>query len=144
MTKWDFSTIWLLYSQKHLSWYSKWMVKFHFNWTSLWPINLLLRALLLFFPQIYFFFFNFFWERGSEKYHLTASCMPTTGNRAHNLSICPDWESKKWPLGPWNNDKSTEPHTGQALLLYLNKIWVKKRLSFFFFYYRTFQMYTTK
>nr|KAF6450419.1 hypothetical protein HJG59_008313 [Molossus molossus] len=53
------------------------------------------------------FFINFFFsEKGGErniyvreKHLSSASCMPSTGDLAHNLGMCPEWESNRCPLG---------------------------------------------
>ena len=35
-------------------------------------------------------------EREGEKHHcVAASCMPPTGDLAHNPGLCPDWESNQ-------------------------------------------------
>ena len=38
-------------------------------------------------------------ERDGEEHPcVVASCMPPTGNLAHNLGVCPDWELNQRPL----------------------------------------------
>nr|KAF6399832.1 hypothetical protein HJG59_010103 [Molossus molossus] len=40
-----------------------------------------------------------------------ASCMPPTGDQAHNSGMCVDWESN-WDISrsPWDDAQSSEPH----------------------------------
>ena len=69
---------------------------------------------------IYLFFeiiFIYFLERGREEQRegekhqcVVASRVPSTGDLAHNLGTCPDWESKWQPFGSQAGTQSTEPH----------------------------------
>ena len=50
-------------------------------------------------------------EREGEKHQcVVASCMPPTGDLAHNPGMCPDWELNWWPFGSQAGTQSTEPH----------------------------------
>ena len=50
-------------------------------------------------------------EREGEKHQcVVASCVPHTGEHAHNPSMCPDWEWNPWPFGLQSGTQSTEPH----------------------------------
>ena len=69
---------------------------------------------------IYLFFeilFTYFLERGREEQRegekhqcVVASRVPSTGDLAHNLGTCPDWESNQQPVGWQAGAQSTEPH----------------------------------
>ena len=61
-------------------------------------------------------------EREGDKHQcVVASHTPPTGNLAWNPSVCPDWESNRWPFGLQVSTQSTEPHQpGQELLLTAN------------------------
>ena len=48
---------------------------------------------------------------------LVVSCMPLTGDLAHNADLCPDWESNQQPFGLQAGAQFTEPHQpGQDFL----------------------------
>ena len=50
-------------------------------------------------------------EREREKHQcVVASRMPPTRDLAHNLGMCPDWESNWQPSGSQASAQSTEPH----------------------------------
>ena len=50
-------------------------------------------------------------EREREKHQCeVASRTPTTGDLAHNPSMCPDWESNQQPSDSQASTQSTEPH----------------------------------
>ena len=59
-------------------------------------------------------------EREGEKHQcVVTSCLPPSAELAHNLSMCPDWESNQQPLGSQASAQSSEPH--QPGLKTLNK-----------------------
>ena len=45
-----------------------------------------------------------------KKQCVVASHAPPTGGLAHNLGMCPDWESNQQPFGLQASTQSTEPH----------------------------------
>ena len=50
-------------------------------------------------------------ERKGEKHQcVVASCVPPTGDLAHNPGTCPDWESNWRPFSSQAGAQSTEPH----------------------------------
>ena len=50
-------------------------------------------------------------EREGEKQQcMIASRSPHTGDLAHNLGMCPDWESNRRPFASQSGAQSTEPH----------------------------------
>ena len=67
-----------------------------------------------FFSKILFIYL--FWEKGEEgrkrgKHQcVVASCVPRTGDLAHNPGMGPDWESNQQPFGSQTGMQSTEPH----------------------------------
>ena len=76
---------------------------------------------LISFPYSYFFFSRFYLfifrergkegERAGEKHQcVAASHMPPSGDLAHNLGICPGWESNWQPFSQQAGTQSTEPH----------------------------------
>nr|KAF6452820.1 hypothetical protein HJG59_008167 [Molossus molossus] len=89
-----------------------------------------------------FFFFFFIRESGRERERernideredgSATFCMPLTGDQAHNLGMCPDWESNQRPLGAWVDTQQLS-HTSWAFFLNFQarifKNWV--RLSHF-------------
>ena len=63
---------------------------------------------LTYFARFYLFIYLFIYllerrkkgEREGEKHqYVVASCVPPTGNLAHNPSMCPDWELNQQPVG---------------------------------------------
>ena len=58
-------------------------------------------------------------EREGKKHQsVVASCAPPTGDLAYNPGMCPDWESKRWPLASQAGAQSTEPHQpGQTVFI---------------------------
>ena len=48
--------------------------------------------------------------KGEKHQCVVASCVPPTGDLAHNPGVCPDWESNCQPFGPQAGIQSTEPH----------------------------------
>ena len=72
------------------------------------------HAHIPFFKRFYLFNFR---ERGregereGEKYHcVVSSHVPPTGDLAHNLGMCHDWELNRWPFGLQACTQSTKPH----------------------------------
>ena len=66
----------------------------------------------LFYAILFSDFIYLFLERGKgkekerernidvwEKHQSVASCIPPTGDRAHNPGMCPDWESNQRSFG---------------------------------------------
>ena len=50
-------------------------------------------------------------EKGKERYiNWLPLTHPLSGDLAHNLGMCPDWESKQQPFGSQAGAQSTEPH----------------------------------
>ena len=50
-------------------------------------------------------------EREGQKHPcVVASCVPPTGDLAHNPGLCPDWESNRRPFNSQVGTQSTEPH----------------------------------
>ena len=71
----------------------------------------------VFFPIFKKYFFNLILERGregkreGEKRPPVVACQaPPTGHLAHNLGMCPDWESNQQPFALQAGVPSTEPH----------------------------------
>ena len=57
-------------------------------------------SFLFFFSKILFIYFYRRGEREGEKHQcVVASCTPHAGDLAHNLDLCPDWESNPQPFG---------------------------------------------
>ena len=68
-----------------------------------------------------FHFMYLFLERGGgrEKHQgVVASCVPPTGNLAHNPGTCPDWESNQRPFGLQTHPQSTELHQPGLIFIF--------------------------
>ena len=50
---------------------------------------------------------------------VAASCMPPTGDLAHNPGMCPDWGLNQRPFGSQAYAQSTEPHQPGLCLYFL-------------------------
>ena len=63
-------------------------------------------------------------EREGEKHQcVVVSCVPPTGDLAHNPGLCPDWESNQRPFGLQASTQSTESHQpGQVLSFFICKV----------------------
>ena len=79
---------------------------------------------------IFFKIFCLFLERGCRRERnidaweilgSVASCMPPTGDLAHNPDMCPDQEFNQWPFGLQSGAQSTEPHQPRLITF----IWIK-------------------
>ena len=72
-----------------------------------------------------YLFIYLFIERGREgererNINVVASCVPPTGDLAHNPGMCPDWESNQRPFGSQVGAQSIEPHQpGLSFISYL-------------------------
>ena len=79
-----------------------------------------------YFSQGFYFFLRFYLfifrgrEREGEKHQcVVASPVSPTGDLAHNLGTCPDWESNQQPFDSQASTQSTEPHQpGLTRVLY--------------------------
>ena len=60
-------------------------------------------------------------KRGRETSCVVASCMSPLGDLAHNIGICPDWESNWRPFGSQAGTQSTEPHQPGLVYRFDNK-----------------------
>ena len=71
-----------------------------------------LKSLLWLFKKYFIYFYRGReGEREVEKHQcLVASCMPSTGDLAHNVGMCPDWESNQQPFDLQASTQSTELH----------------------------------
>ena len=49
-------------------------------------------------------------KKGRETSMYGSSCVPPTGDLAHDPGMCPDWESNQWPFGSQSQPQSTETH----------------------------------
>ena len=59
-------------------------------------------------------------EREGEKHlYVVVSCIPLTGDLAHNLGICLNWESNQQPLGLQACTQSTELYQPGQRALFL-------------------------
>ena len=70
-----------------------------------------------FFLRFYLFIFRQRRERKGEKHQcVVAFRIPSTGDLALNLGMCPDWELNRQPFGSQAGTQSTELHQpGQTL-----------------------------
>ena len=60
-------------------------------------------------------------KREGETYQrVVASCVPPTGDLAHNPGTCPDWESNLRPFGSHMDTQSTELHQPELKSIFLN------------------------
>ena len=62
------------------------------------------------FLKIYIFIYLFLEREGEKQQCVVASHVPPTGDPAHNLGMCYDWELNQGPFGLQAGAISTEPH----------------------------------
>ena len=97
-------------------------------WVNTQPLSTICHT-----AEHFFFLFNFFlsspedflkkdfiylflerWEGREKERERNIYWFPfvstPTGDRTHNLRMCPDQESNLWPFGLWDEAQPTEPH----------------------------------
>ena len=63
-------------------------------------------------------------DKGEKHQCVVASCVPSTGDVAHNPDMCPDWKSYQRPFASQSSAQSTKPHQpGMFLLFYTWQIY---------------------
>ena len=120
----------LLKPQNPKCWASSWMCKVSLLQKFASPVQLTYIPFSLF-REFYLFIFRQRGregEREGEKHQcVVASCVPPTGDLAHNPGTCPDWELNQWLFGSQASTQSTEPHQpGPFLPILENPNLVKK------------------
>ena len=88
--------------------------------------------------KIFYFFLKFLFvhfqregEREEEKHQcVVASCVPPTGNLAHNPGTCPDWEVNQWPFCLQASIQSTEPYSQGTKLPFSGALFSPLRFCF--------------
>ena len=77
-------------------------------------ISLSKTQLTIFYFFLKIFIYLFLEGKGGRKREkhqcMVASCAPPTGDPAHNLGMCPDWELNQQPFGLQASTQSTESH----------------------------------
>ena len=76
----------------------------------------MLNEIFLFFLKILFIYFREGGREGEKHHCVVASHTPPTGDLAHKLGMCPDWESNQWPFGLQASIISLS-HTGMKYML---------------------------
>ena len=68
-------------------------------------------------------------KEGEEHQRVVASHVPPTWDLAHKPSMCPDWESNRWPFGSQARTHSTEPHQPGLLIYWCEPFWLVLRFD---------------
>ena len=83
----------------------------HYYDLYLLAVHLFIERKYIYLARAFFFNFIYFQRGGRREKHqcVIASQVPLTGDLAHNLRMCPDWELNQRLCGLQSGAQSTEP-----------------------------------